>query len=320
MNHDDNGTPDAYGGVTTAVITLAPASEPVDDGDGDNMTNLTLDLGFTPKVDRQVIKIVDNPVPEEGATIVYTITARNNGPADTTEVVVSDILPLGVTYVSHAATQGTYDPLTGQWLVGNLVSGASATLTITATVDSGTAGFVITNKTTITGKELDLIFWNDHDEVDIVPRFSCPPGTLFNRACVAGDECDSNPFNNCDHTCTPIVQAAIGNYVWLDENSDGYQDAGEPGIPNVRCSSRTRPARSSPPPTPTPTADTCSRWHPRRPPYYVQVDETTLPVDHNGNAGLTQTPIYPQPGSDFANQDQSTGFGYAVTWGRGSRT
>jgi hypothetical protein len=27
--------------------------------------------------------------------------------------------------------------------------------------------------------------------------------------------------------------AALGNYVWVDENSDGYQDDGEPGIPNV---------------------------------------------------------------------------------------
>ncbi len=26
---------------------------------------------------------------------------------------------------------------------------------------------------------------------------------------------------------------AIGNIVWLDENSDGYQDVGEPGIPNI---------------------------------------------------------------------------------------
>ncbi len=32
-----------------------------------------------------------------------------------------------------------------------------------------------------------------------------------------------------------FVQACgvIGNYVWVDENLDGYQDAGEPGIPNV---------------------------------------------------------------------------------------
>ena len=27
---------------------------------------------------------------------------------------------------------------------------------------------------------------------------------------------------------------SIGNYVWVDENSDGYQDLGEPGLPNIR--------------------------------------------------------------------------------------
>ncbi|MEM6697750.1 MAG: SdrD B-like domain-containing protein, partial [Bacteroidota bacterium] len=32
--------------------------------------------------------------------------------------------------------------------------------------------------------------------------------------------------------CKEIL-GAIGNYVWVDENSDGFQDAGEPGIPNV---------------------------------------------------------------------------------------
>jgi protocatechuate 3,4-dioxygenase beta subunit len=31
----------------------------------------------------------------------------------------------------------------------------------------------------------------------------------------------------------PPIRAAIGNSVWLDENGDGYQDAGEAGIPNA---------------------------------------------------------------------------------------
>ena len=30
-----------------------------------------------------------------------------------------------------------------------------------------------------------------------------------------------------------LATGAIGNYVWVDENSDGYQDAGEPGLANV---------------------------------------------------------------------------------------
>ncbi len=31
----------------------------------------------------------------------------------------------------------------------------------------------------------------------------------------------------------PLPRSAAGDYVWLDENSDGIQDAGEPGIPNT---------------------------------------------------------------------------------------
>ncbi|HFC11553.1 MAG TPA: hypothetical protein ENJ56_01820, partial [Anaerolineae bacterium] len=39
-------------------------------------------------------------------------------------------------------------------------------------------------------------------------------------------------YATSEHT-KPSGNGAIGNYVWLDENSDGVQDAGERGIPNV---------------------------------------------------------------------------------------
>ena len=47
-----------------------------------------------------------------------------------------------------------------------------------------------------------------------------------------------NPAENIDTVdfgYKPVAPelGAIGNYVWLDEDSDGYQDAGEAGIPNV---------------------------------------------------------------------------------------
>ena len=32
----------------------------------------------------------------------------------------------------------------------------------------------------------------------------------------------------------PPKPGVIGNYVWLDEDGDGDQDAGEAGIPNVK--------------------------------------------------------------------------------------
>lgn len=105
------------------------------------------------------------------------------------------------------------------------------------------------------------------------------------------------------HYCNPPDLGSIGNFVWVDENSDGYQDAGEPGIPNVRIylknSSGTIIARTWTDAqggylfTALPDAT-----------YFVDVDEPTLPV------GMVQTP-YRLPGADFGNQDHS-GNGYQI--------
>jgi len=104
---------------------------------------------------------------------------------------------------------------------------------------------------------------------------------------------------------------SIGNYVWVDENSDGYQDAGEPGLPNVRVNLYNSAG--------TVVATTVTDAHggylftnlsPGA--YFVRVDSTTLP------AGMTQTTIYTNANADFGNQNQSSGFGYAATIGGSS--
>ncbi|HRF97854.1 MAG TPA: hypothetical protein PLZ51_21750, partial [Aggregatilineales bacterium] len=51
------------------------------------------------QVDVQIIKTVDNPAPSEGDTITYTLTTTNNGPAQATNVIVTDSLPAGTTFV-----------------------------------------------------------------------------------------------------------------------------------------------------------------------------------------------------------------------------
>ena len=51
---------------------------------------------------------------------------------------MNDLLPAGTTYVSAAPAAGTtYNSGTGVWNVGNLASGATTTLAITATVTTG---------------------------------------------------------------------------------------------------------------------------------------------------------------------------------------
>jgi uncharacterized repeat protein (TIGR01451 family) len=119
--------------------------------------------------DLAVDKGVDDASPDEGDTIVYTISVTNNGPNDATGVVISDTLPGGVTYVTSSATHGSYNDDTGLWsVVDTLHDSDVATLTITATVDEGTAGQTITNVAEISASgQLDSESENNSDSVNI---------------------------------------------------------------------------------------------------------------------------------------------------------
>lgn len=89
--------------------------------------------------DISVIKSASKTNPQDNENISYTILVKNNGPKNATGVVVLDVLPAGVKYLSYTATQGTYDTATGKWTVGNLNNGATATLTINVKVQVGGA-------------------------------------------------------------------------------------------------------------------------------------------------------------------------------------
>jgi uncharacterized repeat protein (TIGR01451 family) len=81
----------------------------------------------------------DNTSPSVGATVTFTVTLTNNGPLDGTGIIVTDMVPAGLTYLSSVADQGTYNSTTGIWNVGSVANGATATLTLKVTVNSGTA-------------------------------------------------------------------------------------------------------------------------------------------------------------------------------------
>jgi uncharacterized repeat protein (TIGR01451 family) len=86
-----------------------------------------------PSADLSLTQSVGNPNPTVGDTVVFTITVHNSGIASTTNVQVKSLLPAGLTYVSNDL--GTaYSSSSGIWTVGDLLSGASKTLNITAKV------------------------------------------------------------------------------------------------------------------------------------------------------------------------------------------
>jgi uncharacterized repeat protein (TIGR01451 family) len=112
--------------------------------------------------DLQLTKAASITNPQEGDTIVYTIGVVNHGPSDATGVVLKDVLPGELTFVSEVADKGSYDPSTGRWEIGNVNDGAQAALRITASVDTGTAGSSIINRVLVANlDQVDPIANND---------------------------------------------------------------------------------------------------------------------------------------------------------------
>ena len=108
--------------------------------------------------------------------MVYTVTVRNAGPGEATGVEVADLLPTGVSIVSDTPSQGTYNSATGLWVLGSISAAVDATLILTATVDSGTVGNLITNSAAVTASDQedpdstpnnDVPAEDDQDSVDV---------------------------------------------------------------------------------------------------------------------------------------------------------
>lgn len=110
--------------------------------------------------------------PNVGGNVVFTLTARNLGPDNATNVVVIDTIPSGYTYVSddgEAATTHTSGLVT--WTIGNLANGATATLKITATM-LNTGEYK--NIARISGAEDDPNLSNNKDSVSAEPFRNLP--------------------------------------------------------------------------------------------------------------------------------------------------
>ena len=60
-----------------------------------------------------VSKSVSDATPNVGDTVTFTVTLSNQGPNTATGVIVQDLLPAGLTFVSATASQGTYNGTTG---------------------------------------------------------------------------------------------------------------------------------------------------------------------------------------------------------------
>lgn len=151
----------------------------VDDstGDGGNIgggwtLTLTTISPVSPVADLS-ISLTDSPDPiYVGGTVVYTIQVMNHGPFAATGVMVTDALPVGASFASAFASQGSTTNVDGVVTcdLGDLEVGGAATVTIRATANIG--------------------------------------GTLVNSVSVSAVETDLNPANNTAQTTTVVLVPA----------------------------------------------------------------------------------------------------------------
>jgi uncharacterized repeat protein (TIGR01451 family) len=138
------------------------------------VTGLRVLIEFVDQIetDLRVTKTVSNPTSLLNDIIVWSVLVENVSLIDATDVVVNDIIPVGTTYISHVASVGTYDEITGIWTIGTLLAGTSATLAITAEV---TATGTHTNTATASSDIPDATPGDNTDNAVItIARPPCP--------------------------------------------------------------------------------------------------------------------------------------------------
>lgn len=181
---------------TASVPDLSAAGE-------NDITNNsdTADITVTPVVDLVLTKTVTDATAAAGDTLTYTVNVVNNGPSTANNVVITDTLPSGVTFVSGTGPGGALTATNGLVTVnvGTLANGATTSFTVQATVNA--------NVTTV----------------------------QTNTATVTTSTNETNTANNTATAATTVDPRTgqIAGRVYLDVNRNGVLDAGDTGIEGV---------------------------------------------------------------------------------------
>lgn len=236
----------------------------------------TTDTVFIRRADLEVTKVVSpldvdtNPTNGPywyGSFVNYTISVTNTGPDAAADVVLEDVLdPTTLAYSNVVSVdQGTFTQTGGtggqwgDWNVGSVPSGATLNLTIRAQL--GELG-PITNMAEVA-------------ETTTYDPDSDP------------DNAGTTPEDDDDDVAFTSVPSMLGDYVWLDLDGDGVQDASEAGIPGVTVSITYDHPLTLVPVTTTAVTDSLGNYGfallPTNVPLTVYIDHTNTVL----NTGLT---------------------------------
>jgi uncharacterized repeat protein (TIGR01451 family) len=162
------------------------------DTDGDGVPD-ACDNNF---IDLSLSKTVNNSTPAKGGTVTFTITAtRDNTTQNATGVKVTDLLPTGLTYLSHTAGTGTfYTPGNGVWTIGSALGGLTNNISLTITARADSSG-VVSNIAQITASnETDTDNASTQDHI--------------------ASACVTVPIDICQGKTIALIAPTAGSYQW----------------------------------------------------------------------------------------------------------
>jgi uncharacterized repeat protein (TIGR01451 family) len=166
------------------ALTMGP-SEGVSNGfsvsaDTPDLNGDNNGLGLTVNVNPADLAVSQNATPTTvlvGSQVIFTISVKNNGPAQATNIVLSDVVPASATLGTVQASQGTCAaPVNGAMscTLGTLAASAGATITFGATwKTSGTE----TNSVSVSSDQFDPDTSNSGTILAVaIQDFSITPG------------------------------------------------------------------------------------------------------------------------------------------------
>ena len=107
-----------------------------------------------PQADLSITKTDSADPVNAGDNLSYTVTVTNNGPDPATNVVVTDTLPAGVTFVLTSGCAESPGGGVPNCSLGTIANGTSKQYSIMVTVNAATSG-TITNSASVAASEQD---------------------------------------------------------------------------------------------------------------------------------------------------------------------
>ncbi|MDD5392158.1 MAG: IPTL-CTERM sorting domain-containing protein [Thiothrix sp.] len=239
-NDDSNCAADGK----TSLFSLSVGGEPVDDGDTDANSNLSVDCGFY-KPTEPTHSLGNKVWVDDGAG---TAANANNGTLDAGEKVVADGVTLELRDKAGAAITSTTTK-DGYYLFSGLAAGDYQVCVVASNFAAGAtlAGYGASTG----GNEADANLNVDSNDngTDTTADGLCsnlitlgadePTGETDTASGTAGDDgagtgdALSNltvDFAVIPPPPKPVVPVSVGNYIWDDADKNGQQDAGEKGL------------------------------------------------------------------------------------------